>query len=158
MQGSSGRVCGHDSIHLDWVRNHPFQSRAILGFMTRALKRQYFRPVVIIAFGFSISVLAYTIAPISGGRINSAVTFAFVLLENMTPTVGISYLLDCPIQWSAFGSCYYCMGGYGFKYVGKIGTLFDWNEQCGADDLPLASAFLAEGMGIFVLVPHDCGL
>jgi glycerol uptake facilitator-like aquaporin len=38
---------------------------------------------VAMAFGFAISVLAYTIAPISGGHMNPAVTLAFVLLGEM---------------------------------------------------------------------------
>lgn len=39
---------------------------------------------IAIAFGFGIAVLAYCIAPLSGGHINPAVTFSFVIQRKMT--------------------------------------------------------------------------
>jgi len=52
-----------------------------------------FLVTVALAFGFGISVLAYSIAPISGGHINPAVTFAFVLLGDMSIVQGALYML-----------------------------------------------------------------
>ena len=40
---------------------------------------------VSMAFGFGISVLAYCIAPVSGGHINPAVTFALWLVRDIGP-------------------------------------------------------------------------
>jgi glycerol uptake facilitator-like aquaporin len=45
------------------------------------------------AFGLAIAVLVYTIAPISGGHINPAVTFAFVLCGKMPILTGIRYVV-----------------------------------------------------------------
>jgi aquaporin PIP len=46
-----------------------------------------------LAFGLAISVLVYGIAPISGGHINPAVTFAFVTSGKMSIPTGISYVV-----------------------------------------------------------------
>ena len=48
---------------------------------------------VALAFGIGIAVLAFTIAPISGGHINPAVTFAFVLLRMMSIIDGLIYIV-----------------------------------------------------------------
>ena len=45
------------------------------------------------AFGIAIAVLVYTIAPISGGHINPAVTFAFVVSGKMPLIDGLRYLI-----------------------------------------------------------------
>lgn len=47
---------------------------------------------VALAFGIGIAVLAYSIAPISGGHINPAVTFAFMLLKKMPLIDGMMYI------------------------------------------------------------------
>ena len=46
-----------------------------------------------IAFGFAIAVLVYTIAPISGGHINPAVTFAFIITGKMPILDGLRYVV-----------------------------------------------------------------
>ena len=48
---------------------------------------------VALAFGIGIAVLAYSIAPISGGHINPAVTFAFMLLKKMPLIDGMMYIV-----------------------------------------------------------------
>jgi glycerol uptake facilitator-like aquaporin len=48
---------------------------------------------VALAFGIGIAVLAFSIAPISGGHINPAVTFAFVLLRKMSLIDGLMYVV-----------------------------------------------------------------
>ena len=45
------------------------------------------------AFGLAIAVLVYTIAPISGGHINPAVTFAFVVSGKMPILDGLRYVV-----------------------------------------------------------------
>ncbi len=45
------------------------------------------------SFGLSIAVLAAGAGPISGGHINPAVTFAFVLTNRMTPVRGLMYIV-----------------------------------------------------------------
>jgi glycerol uptake facilitator-like aquaporin len=52
-----------------------------------------FLTAVALAFGIGIAVLAYTIAPISGGHINPAVTFAFLILKKMPLVDGLMYIV-----------------------------------------------------------------
>ena len=67
---------------------------------------------IAVAFGFAISVLVYTIAPISGGHINPAVTFAFVVSGKMPVVDGLRYViaqclgafLGASIVWGAAAS------------------------------------------------------
>lgn len=46
-----------------------------------------------VAFGFGITVLAYGIGDISGGHINPAVTFAFMVIGKMKPIAGVLYMV-----------------------------------------------------------------
>ena len=48
---------------------------------------------IAIAFGFTISVLAYGIGHISGGHINPAVTLAFMVLKKQSIVAGLLYML-----------------------------------------------------------------
>ena len=67
---------------------------------------------IAVAFGFAISVLVYTIAPISGGHINPAVTYAFVVSGKMPVVDGLRYViaqclgafLGASIVWGAAAS------------------------------------------------------
>ena len=52
-----------------------------------------FVSTVAMAFGFSIAVLAYAIAPISGGHINPAVTMALFMVNDIGPHRLIGYTL-----------------------------------------------------------------
>jgi glycerol uptake facilitator-like aquaporin len=70
------------------------------------------------AFGLAIAVLVYTIAPISGGHINPAVTFAFVLCGKMPIIDGLRYvvaqclgaILGAAIVWGTVASDLLTMG------------------------------------------------
>jgi glycerol uptake facilitator-like aquaporin len=65
-----------------------------------------------LAFGLAITVLVYTIAPISGGHINPAVTFAFALVGHMSWFQAARYmvaqclgaLLGAALVWGTFAS------------------------------------------------------
>jgi glycerol uptake facilitator-like aquaporin len=52
-----------------------------------------FVSTVAMAFGFGIAVLAYAIAPISGGHINPAVTMALFMVKNIGPNRLLGYTL-----------------------------------------------------------------
>ena len=112
---------------------------------------------VSLAFGLGIAVLIYTIAPISGGHINPAVTLAFVVLGQMEIGTALMYIFS------------QCMGAV-------LGSLLVWGTTAsqvlmdlegdgegktppfliGSNSvhpgLPLGSAFLGETLGTFVLV------
>lgn len=60
---------------------------------TDPTKDNAFLTAVSLAFGIGIAVLAYTIAPISGGHINPAVTFAFLVLRKMPLIDGAMYIV-----------------------------------------------------------------
>lgn len=122
-----------------------------------------FLTAVPLAFGLAISVLAYSIAPISGGHINPAVTFAFVLLGDMTPMVGVIYvtaqclgaILGAAILWGCTAS--ERLMEYTYEATedgGGVGEhppfLLGINEV--NPNVPVASAFLIEFMGTFLLV------
>jgi glycerol uptake facilitator-like aquaporin len=83
-----------------------------------------------VAFGIAISVLVYTIAPISGGHINPAVTFAFMIGGKMSIVAGIRYLiaqflgafLGAAIIWGCVASTY-------FRYFCKEGVQSSLNDR-----------------------------
>lgn len=109
-----------------------------------------FLTAVALAFGIGIAVLAYSIAPISGGHINPAVTFAFVLLG------------DFPLVKAAWYIAAQCLGAIlGAALV--YGSMLSQEETISnppfllgsnsvSPNLPVGSAFLAEAMGTFLLV------
>lgn len=66
-------------------------SQSILGFNGSSQQDNSFLTAVATAFGFGITVLAYSIAPISGGHINPAVTLSFVVLKKMSIIDGLKY-------------------------------------------------------------------
>lgn len=108
-----------------------------------------FLTAVAFAFGLVIAVLAYTIAPISGGHINPAVTFAFVLLGDMKITTGLMYVgiqclgavLGAALVW---GSTAWRIGEDTPPFLLGVNQLHP--------DISQGSAFLGEAMGTFVLV------
>lgn len=68
-------------------------SQAVHGFDAQSLpEKNAFIATVSLAFGLAISVLAYSIAPISGGHINPAVTMAFVVSGKMPIVTGLVYV------------------------------------------------------------------
>jgi MIP family channel proteins len=108
---------------------------------------------VALAFGIGIAVLVYMVAPISGGHINPAVTFGFVLLGDMTPVKGMLYTLA-----QCLGAVLGAAIVWGSTASDILMDLTDGNPPflIGSNsvqpDLPLGSAFLAECMGTFLLV------
>jgi hypothetical protein len=87
-------------------------AQAIHAFSPNNPQGNSFLVTVSLAFGLAIAVLIYTIAPISGGHINPAVTFAFVLSGKMPVYTGMLYvlaqclgaLLGASIVWGSVGS------------------------------------------------------
>ena len=111
---------------------------------------------VALAFGFGITVLVYSIAPISGGHINPAVTLAFVLLGQMDIVTGIMYVLSqcmgailgAALVWGTTASqALMDMDG-----DGSNAPPFLIGSNSVHAGLPLGSAFLGETLGTFVLV------
>ena len=75
--------CG-TAVSTQWMRRHDGNPTDLSdSFLTS----------VALAFGIGIAVLAYSIAPISGGHINPAVTFAFMLLKKMPLIDGMMYIV-----------------------------------------------------------------
>jgi MIP family channel proteins len=111
---------------------------------------------VALAFGLAVSCMVFSIAPISGGHINPAVSFAFLILGDLSPANFLLYtvsqllgaLLGAALLWgsTASYSLEIMTGGDGNKlppfYLGANRVL---------DILPIGSAFLAECMGTFIL-------
>ncbi|GAX16303.1 aquaporin-1 [Fistulifera solaris] len=103
---------------------------------------------IALAFGFAISVLAYTIAPVSGGHINPAVTFAFVVLGDFNLFQFGAYLaaqcagavLGAAIVWGTYESTVLSDPPFGLG----INTVHPSYSQ--------GSAFLGEMMGTILLV------
>jgi aquaporin PIP len=109
---------------------------------------------VSIAFGFAIAVLAYSVAPISGGHINPAVSFAFFILKDLPLTHFLSYLvaqcagatLGAALVWGTFASPELVKDSSDNTPPFLVGSNFVHSE------IPLGSAFLGEMMGTFLLV------
>jgi MIP family channel proteins len=130
-------------------------SQAILAFNPQATIDNSFLTAVALAFGFAISVLVYTVAPISGGHLNPAVTFGFVLLGDLTPMMGVFYTL---------AQCAGATLGAAIVWGSAISDTL--TDQVNGDDKPpfllgmnsvhpdlnIGSAFLGEFMGTFLLV------
>jgi MIP family channel proteins len=109
---------------------------------------------VAIAFGFAISVLAYSVAPISGGHINPAVSFAFFILQDLSFSDFIWYIfaqctgatLGAALVWGTFASPKLVEDASDNSPPFLVGSNFVHSE------IPLGSAFLGEMMGTFLLV------
>jgi glycerol uptake facilitator-like aquaporin len=69
-----------------------------------------------LAFGTAIAVLAYTIAPLSGGHINPAVTLSFVIQRKMTLVEACFYWL-AQLLGAIFGAAILWGCTYNPEYV-----------------------------------------
>ena len=49
---------------------------------------------IALGFGFAIAALAYSIGPISGGHMNPAVSFSFLLIGKLDPLSTIAYIVS----------------------------------------------------------------
>ena len=112
---------------------------------------------VALAFGFGITVLVYSIAPISGGHINPAVTLAFVILGQMDIATGLMYMLSqgmgailgAALVWGTTAAPVLMdLDGNGYDQTPPF--LIGSNSV--NTGLPLGSAFLGETLGTFLLV------
>jgi len=110
-----------------------------------------FQVVTSLAFGIGIAVLAYTIAPISGGHINPAVTMAFMLLGKMPYLDGLLYII---VQFfgAIFGAALLWGCSDSSVYIGDDNTPFNLGANSVNKNLGFASGFLVEGIGTFLLV------
>lgn len=133
-------------------------SQALLGLDPDTTNDNTFLTAVAMSFGFAIVVLAYTIAPISGGHINPAVTFAFVLLGDMSPRKGALYvvsqclgaLLGAALLWGCTASQKLMELTAGDNGSEAPPFLLGINQV--NPNLPVGSAFLIECCGTFLLV------
>jgi MIP family channel proteins len=128
-------------------------SQAIVGFDADTTNDNSFLTAVALAFGLGISVLVYSVAPISGGHINPAVTFAFVLLGDLSPMVGAFYMmaqcsgaiLGAAVLWGMTAS-------NTLMELSDGAPPFLLGVNSVHPDLPVGSAFLGEAVGTFLLV------
>lgn len=110
-----------------------------------------------IAFGFAIAVLAYTIAPVSGGHINPAVTFSLLILDEISWQHALGYIATQCIG-AVLGACL-VWGSMKHSIVvdtqdGVPPFLLGVNIVDSA--IPIGSAFLLELLGTFLLVWTVC--
>lgn len=104
-----------------------------------------------IAFGLTISVLAYSVGYISGGHMNPAVTLSFMILRLQSVSAGLLYMLaqfagasfGALVLWGCTASL---AGGSGY------GPAFGLGVNIVAPNVSSGSAFLIELMGTFLLV------
>eukprot|EP00531_Pseudo-nitzschia_arenysensis_P004849 CAMPEP_0116129098 /NCGR_PEP_ID=MMETSP0329-20121206/7749_1 /TAXON_ID=697910 /ORGANISM="Pseudo-nitzschia arenysensis, Strain B593" /LENGTH=283 /DNA_ID=CAMNT_0003623355 /DNA_START=19 /DNA_END=870 /DNA_ORIENTATION=+ len=127
---------------------------------------------IAVAFGFGITVLAYGIGDISGGHINPAVTFAFMVLGKMSPVAGVLYMISqfagavvgSLVLWGCTaGLTDDCVDGVDSTFDGvcpasynfgtdKPGPAFLLGLNTVSDRITLGAAFLLELVGTFLLV------
>jgi len=123
---------------------------------------------IAVAFGISISVLAYGIGHISGGHINPAVTLAFMALGDISIVKGILYMVvQCIgaiigsfVVWGcAAGLTDTCDGSSDapvcsspLKGNGDYGPAFTLGLNQVAPTTSIGSAFLLELVGTYLLV------
>ena len=135
----------------------------------------HFQLGISIAFGLSISVLAYGVGHISGGHINPAVTLAFMVLEKQSIVAGLLYMVaQCVgaffgslILWGCTASLTdHCdesdtedleARGSGVCSAsmtpdGDYGPAFGLGVNTVGDRTALGCAFLLEIMGTYLLV------
>eukprot|EP00536_Pseudo-nitzschia_multiseries_P001838 jgi/Psemu1/182141/e_gw1.24.128.1 len=112
---------------------------------------------IAIAFGFTISVLAYGIGHISGGHINPAVTLSFMALGKQSIVGGALYILSQCIG-AIFGSlilwgCTTSLTDGSVKPDGvSYGPAFGLGANGLGSDVSQGCAFLLEMMGTYLLV------
>lgn len=124
---------------------------------------------IAMAFGIGIVVLAYGIGDISGGHINPAVTFAFVMVKKMSPVAGILYIvaqclgaiLGSFIVWGCTVGLTDLCGENDFadgvcaasvKSNGNFGPAYAIGANSVSPRIEVGSAFFLELMGTYLLV------
>ena len=130
-------------------------TQAFLAFHPNSGLDNTFILAVAIAFGFAITVLVFTVAPISGGHINPAVSLALYLVNNITLPKFVFYvlaqccgaILGASMVWGTMASPQLMT-----QQNGSMAPPFLLGSNFVNGSIPLASAFLGETMGTFVLV------
>jgi len=110
-----------------------------------------------LAFGIGISVLVYTIAPVSGGHVNPAVTTSLFLIGEIDAMTAGAYvitqfvaaMLGAAIIWGS-------MNEDNIRDAQNDDPPYLLGSNFVRPDLPLGSAFLIEMMGTFLLVWTVC--
>ena len=128
-------------------------SQALTAFSPGTTNDNSFLTAVALAFGFGIVVLAYSIAPLSGGHINPAVTTSLFCIGEIGAVKAAAYIavqclgaiLGAALVWGSTASDT-------LKTATGDQPPFLLGTNVVAEDLSLASAFLAEAMGTFLLV------
>jgi len=95
-----------------------------------------------VAFGFSISILAFAIGDISGGHINPAVTLALAVTKNITPSRAVLYVIFQMLGGLSGGALLYGAVGKD-NYASGIAL---------APDTKPAGGFALEFMGTLLLI------
>lgn len=110
-----------------------------------------------LAFGTGIAVLAYTIAPVSGGHINPAVTLSLFILGEVDFSTAVSYIIT-QFLGAVFGATLV----WGSMADQMLLSTQDGNPPflLGSNfvqaEMPISSAFLIETMGTYLLVWTVC--
>lgn len=94
-----------------------------------------------ISFGFSITILAFSIRDHSGGHINPAVTLSMMLSRNISPVRGLIYIVAQVAGATAGGGLLFVAVGEK-NYASGIGL---------AIDITSAGGFILEFVGTFLL-------
>jgi MIP family channel proteins len=110
-----------------------------------------------LAFGIGIAVLVYSIAPVSGGHINPAVTTSLLLIGEIDALTAAAYIvtqfiaavLGAAIVWG-------CMTNNVLSDAQDGAPPFLLGSNNVHPDMNLGSAFLIEFMGTFLLVWTVC--
>jgi glycerol uptake facilitator-like aquaporin len=129
-------------------------SQTMLGLDGSDSRSNSFLVVVALAFGLGISVLAYGIAPVSGGHINPAVTFALMVLGQMRIVLGMLYVA-AQLVGAVLGAAlvYGTFAAQELKLIsGEETPPFLLGMNSVAPAISYGSAFLGEAMGTFLLV------
>ena len=95
-----------------------------------------------VAFGFSISILAFAIGDVSGGHINPAVTLALAVTKNITPSRAVLYVFFQMLGGLSGGALLYGAVGKD-NYTSGIAL---------APDTKPAGGFALEFMGTLLLI------
>jgi glycerol uptake facilitator-like aquaporin len=126
----------------------------MLGLNPEDTRSNTFLLAVAMAFGIGISVLAFAIAPISGGHINPAVTFAFVLLKGLNPILGLMYVAaQCVGAVLGAALVYGTFASSQLEHLsGSRTPPFMLGVNLVSPGIPVGSGFLGEMMGTLFLV------
>eukprot|EP00978_Attheya_sp_CCMP212_P019592 scaffold55164_cov65-Attheya_sp.AAC.2 len=126
---------------------------------------------IALGFGFSIAVLVYAIAHISGGHINPIVTFAFMLEKEMSIPLGLLYMfaqffgawIGALLLWGCVASLTHQCDDEGADFISSVcasseksgggyGPPFGLAANKVESKVSIGSAFLLETMGSYLLV------